>query len=117
MLERSLSTIDKDGNLVERWNFRDAATFVSQGTKLARQAAELFDSDLNAALAVVERFYDDLPKAIAQYQKSRQPNDEIIHPAGTPEHYLQTQNWESFRKATEGQLFEFDDDDDDDLDP
>ncbi|GAB4474465.1 MAG: hypothetical protein OHK0037_35350 [Elainellaceae cyanobacterium] len=107
MLGRSLSTTDKDGNVVERWNFRDAATFVSEGTKLARQAAELFDSDLNAALAVVERYHDDLPKAIAEYQRTRNVGVEIAS-YGTPEHYLEVQDWDAYHKATEGQPFEDD---------
>ncbi|HIK39787.1 hypothetical protein [Thermoleptolyngbya sp. M55_K2018_002] len=104
MLERSLSSTDKDGNIIERWNFRDAATFVSEGTKLARQAAEIFDSDLNAALTLVERYHDDLPKAIAEYQKTRSVLGEIPA-AGTPEHYLAIEDYESYNKATEGLPF------------
>lgn len=110
MLGRSLTTTDKDGNTIERWNFRDAATFVSEGTKLARQAAELFDGDLNAAMTLVERYHDDLPKAIAEYQKTRSNLDEIPA-AGTPEHYLQTENYEAYNKAMEGKPFEEEDQD------
>lgn len=39
-----------------KWSFRDAAAYLEVASKLARQAAEMHQSDLNSALAFVRKY-------------------------------------------------------------
>jgi hypothetical protein len=85
MLEKPLTGIDREGNPYERWNFRDIATFISEGTRLSRQAADLWEGDLNSALAMVDRYYEQLPEAIAAYRQGMMGDGIPEH--GIPEYY------------------------------
>lgn len=71
MLRSPLSNIDKEGNASEKWNFRDIANFIAEGSRLSRQSAEAWDGDLNAAIALVHKYYADLPAALAQWEKNK----------------------------------------------
>ena len=62
----SFSLAGEDG---PKWSFRDAAAFLAEGGRLARQAAEMYDGDLNAALTHVYRYYDTVAEAIAVYEE------------------------------------------------
>ena len=57
------------GEDAPKWNLRDAAAFLAEGGRLARQAAEMYDGDLNSALTHVYRYYETVAEAIAVYEE------------------------------------------------